>query len=212
MSAIIIKNMVNKEGYSSKWLILNDEIKKFIKNNILSTFNSSNIDIRKAADLAVVGICKVEIPQKQWLDIFQTLSNTFINENINIQLTYLNCLEYILEELNKSDIPSRTVISLLNTFYSLLSMEIIDESLCFYTLRAIKAFLPFIKEIVEKVNYREKFYDIVEKYTRNKSKNIRSASLKIFIDIVIILHFFPQSFLFFLIRQFVFLILPFFID
>ena len=65
MSATIIKNMLNKEGYSSQWFKLNEEIKTIVKNNILSTLASNDIDIRKAAALTVAEICKIEIPAKQ---------------------------------------------------------------------------------------------------------------------------------------------------
>ena len=183
MSATIIKNMLNKEGYSSQWFKLNDEIKTIVKNNILSTLASSDIDIRKAAALTVAGICKVEIPQKQWLNIFSTLSNTCQNEDINIQLSSLTCLEYIFEEIKQSDLPLETVANLLNTFYSLLNKDVIDDNLCIYTLKAVLKFLPFIKEFVKDEDSRIKFYDLIEKYIRNKNKNIRSVSLKIFIDI-----------------------------
>ena len=68
MSAVLIKNMLNKEGYSAQWFNLNEEAKKLIKNNILSTLASNDIDIRKSAALTVAGICKLEIPAKQWLN------------------------------------------------------------------------------------------------------------------------------------------------
>ena len=119
MSATIIKNMLNKEEYSSQWFNLNDKIKTVVKNNILSTFVSSDIDIRKAAALTVAGICKIEIPQKQWLNIFNTLSNMCQNEDINIQLSSITCLEYIFKEIKQSDLSLETN-NLLNTFYSLL--------------------------------------------------------------------------------------------
>ena len=47
MSAVLIKNMLNKEGYSAQWFNLNKEAKTLIKNNILSTLASNDIDIRK---------------------------------------------------------------------------------------------------------------------------------------------------------------------
>jgi len=183
MSATIIKNMLNKEGYSSQWFQLNEEIKTVVKNNILSTLASSDVDIRKAAALTVAGICKVEIPQKQWLTIFNTLSSTCQNEDINIQLSSLRCLEYIFEEIKQSDLPLEIVANLLNTFYSLLNKDQIDDNLCIYTLSAVLKFLPFIKEFVKDNDSRIKFYDLIEKYIRNKNKNIRAVSLKIFIDI-----------------------------
>ena len=146
MSATIIKNMLNKDDYSIQWFKLSDQIKTLIKNNILSTLASNDIDIRKAAAFTVAGICKVEIPQKQWLNIFDTLTSTSQNDDINIQLSSLTCLEYIFEEIKQSDLPVNIVADLLNTFYSLLVKQNVNDDLYIYTLKAINKFLPFIKE------------------------------------------------------------------
>ena len=183
MSATIIKNMLNKEGYSSRWFQLNEEIKTVIKNNILSTLASNDIDIRKAAALTVAGICKIEIPEKQWFKIFETLTNTSQNEDINIQLSSLTCLEYIFEEIKQSDLPLDIVAKLLNTFYSLLNKDNINEELAYYTLKAIQKFLPFIKEFVKDKDSQIKFYDIIEKYVRHKNQKIREISLLTFMEI-----------------------------
>lgn len=183
MSATLIKNMLNKPEYSSQWFKLSEEIKTIIKNNILSTLASSDIDIRKAAALTIAGICKVEIPQKQWLNIFIVLSTTSQNDDINIQLSSLTCLEYIFEEIKQSDLPLDTVANLLNTFYSILSNPDKNEELYFYSLKAILKFIPFIKEFINEKSSQIKFYDLIESYIRNKNKNIREICLKIFIDI-----------------------------
>ena len=98
-------------------------------------------------------------------------------------MSSLRCLEYIFEEIKQSDLPLEIVANLLNTFYSLLNKDQIDDNLCIYTLSAVLKFLPFIKEFVKDNDSRIKFYDLIEKYIRNKNKNIRAVSLKIFIDI-----------------------------
>ena len=182
MSATIIKNMLNKDDYSIQWFKLSDEIKTLVKNNILSTLASSDIDIRKAAAFTVAGICKVEIPQKQWLNIFDVLSSTSQNDDLNIQLSSLTCLEYIFEEIKQSDLPVNTVANLLNTFYSLLIKENAKDDLYIYTLKAINKFLPFIKEFIKEIDPQIKFYNLIEQFVRNKNQNVREVSLKIFID------------------------------
>ena len=173
MSATIIKNMLNKDDYSIQWFKLSDEIKTLVKNNILSTLASSDIDIRKAAAFTVAGICKVEIPQKQWLNIFDILSSTSQNDDINIQLSSLTCLEYIFEEIKQSDLPVNTVANLLNTFYSLLIKQNVKDDLYIYTLKAINKFLPFIKEFIKETEPQIKFYDLIEQFVRNKNQNVR---------------------------------------
>ena len=106
MGATLIKNLIIKEEYTDKYLNLSEQSKTEIKKNILSTLASGDVDIRKAAALTVAGICRVEIPKKQWLDIFELLLSTSQNENMNIQLSSLTCLEYIYEEIKPSDLSS----------------------------------------------------------------------------------------------------------
>ena len=183
MSATLIKNMLNKDDYSTQWFKLSDNIKTLVKNNVLSTLASSDIDIRKAAAFTVAGICKVEIPQKQWLDIFNTLSSTSQNDDINIQLSSLTCLEYIFEEIKQSDLPLELVAKLLNTFYSLLTKANAVDDLYIYSLKAVHKFLPFIKEFIKELDSQIKFYNLIENFVRNNNQKIRETSLKIFIDI-----------------------------
>ena len=183
LSAVLIKNMLNREEYSPQWFNLNEEIKSVVKNNILSTLASNDIDIRKSAALTVAGICKLEIPAKQWLNIFDTLSSTSQNQDINIQLSSLTCLEYIFEEIKQSDLPLEISAKLLNTFYSLLNNDKIGDDLAFYSLKAILKFLPFIKEFLKPNEQKDKFYDLINKYVRHKDQNVREVSLKIFIEL-----------------------------
>ena len=182
LSATIIKNMLNKDNYSIQWFKLSDDIKTLVKNNILSTLASSDIDIRKAAAFTVAGICKVEIPQKQWLNIFDVLSSTSQNDDINIRLSSLTCLEYIFEEIKQSDLPVNTVANLLNTFYSLLIKKDVKDDLYIYTLKAINKFLPFIKDFIKETEPQIRFYSLIDQFVHNNNQNVREVSLKIFID------------------------------
>jgi len=183
MSATIIKNILNKADYSIKWFNLSEEIKTTVKNNVLSTLASTDIDIRKAAAFTVAGICKIEIPKAQWLEIFNILTSTSQNNDINIQLSSLICLEYIFEEIKESDLPPKIVADLLNVFYSLLSKQNINEEIYFYSLKAVLKFLPFVKEFVKEQASQIKLYDLIENYVHNENKNIREIALKIFNEI-----------------------------
>ena len=183
ISSTIIKNMINNAKYKEEWFKLDENIKKVIKENILSTLASKDIDIRKAAALSLAGICKIEIPKGQWLNIFDILINTSQNNDINIQLSSLKTLEYIYEEINPGDIPNETVAKLLNTYYSLLNQENIHPQLVINTLNSILTFLPFIKDFITDNISRIKFYDLIEKYVEDDNRDIRQIALKIFIEI-----------------------------
>ena len=183
VSATVIKMILDKSKYAEIWLKLSEDIKQTIKNNILSTLASEMIDIRKSAALALAGICKIEIPMKQWLNIFDILSNTSQNENLYIQLSSLTALEYIYEEIKKSNIPNETVAKLLNTYYSLLTREKADPQLSLATLNSVDKFLPFINDFINDTNSKIKFFCLIEKYIMNSNEKIRHAALLIFYDI-----------------------------
>ena len=124
LSATLIKNMISKPNYIQKYFQIPLEPKQNIKNNILSTLASPIIEVRKAAAIAVAGICKIELPNKQWNNIFDILCNTSQNENLYIQLSSLTTLEYIYEEIDIKDITLDNKAKLLNTYYSLLDNDI----------------------------------------------------------------------------------------
>ena len=184
ISATIIKNMINKLKYTEDWFKLNEEIKKAIKENVLSTLASNDVDIRKAAALALAGICKIEIPRGQWLNIFDILSNTSQNKDINIQLSSLTALEYIYEELEEDKIPNEIVAKLLNTYYSILSGENINPQLAINTLKSIIKFLPFISDFIVDPKARANFYGLIEKYVRHDDERIRRVALETFMEII----------------------------
>ena len=170
ISATIIKNIVNNKEYTEKWFQLQEDLKKLIKDNILSTLASQDIDIRKAAALSLAGICKIEIPRGQWLNLFDILINTSQNENLYIQLSSLTTLEYIYEEIKQGNIPNETVANLLNTYYSLLMKDNSDPQLSLATLNSVNKFLPFINDFINDSNSKIQFYDLIEKYVLNSNE------------------------------------------
>jgi importin subunit beta-1 len=181
VSSTLIKNSIIQ--YAEEWFKLQDDIKKIIKDNILSTLASKDINIKKAAALSIAGICKIEIPKGQWLNIFDILINTSQNNDINIQLSSLTTLEYIYEEIKQGDIPNEIVAKLLNTYYSLLTKDIISPQLAINTLNSILKFLPFIKDFISDSTSRVKLYDLIEKYVESDNSDIRKVGLQIFIEI-----------------------------
>ena len=183
LSSTLIKNTINKPLYIEKWFQLSEDLKDLIKNNVLSALASGDIDIRKAAALTIAGICKIEIPKKKYINIFDILMTTSQNENINIQLSSVTTLEYIYEEINPGDIPNGIVAKLLNTYYSLLTKENINPQLAINTLLSVYKFLPFIKDFINDQSARIKFYDLLEKYVENDNEQIRKVGLQIFNEI-----------------------------
>ena len=144
ISATIIKNMITNPSYTPKWYALLPEQKNTIKNYILSTLASSDSDIRKAAGLSIAGICKVELPRKEWVEIFEILRGTSINNDISIQLSSIITLGYIIQEISNEVLNEMEVAKLLDCFYNLLNKQVIQEELVYQTLLSVESLLSFI--------------------------------------------------------------------
>ena len=82
LSATIIKNKIIE--YKDKWFNLDENIKEQIKNNILASLITPDINVKKAAAFTIAGICRVELPKNIWTNIFDTLINASQNNNIDV--------------------------------------------------------------------------------------------------------------------------------
>ena len=157
IASTLIKNMISHTlKYKGLWEGLDRETKMQIKQHVLSTLASSDKDVRKAAGIAVAGICKVELPIGEWTDIIDILCQTSQNPNPYIQLASVTTLGYISQELSLRDLNDDHIAKVLSCFYTLLN-NTADGELLEVTLNALLNFLPFTKRFFEikvnKINY-----------------------------------------------------------
>ena len=195
ISAILIKDIILKNEFTQKWLNLNDNEKNEIKNHILSSLASSDIDIRKAAGIAIASICKIEIPNKQWLNIFDTLINTSQNENLVIQLSSIITLGFIFTEIKVSDISQDIIANILNCFYTILKKENLDLELHNYTLQAILNFIPFISAFIKNETQNIFFFELIKKSLMDKNELTRKYALQIFMELIILYYDYFSNFI-----------------
>ena len=186
LSATLIKNTIITS--QNIWLNLDHNFRNEIKNNVLTTLISKDINIKKAAALCIAGICKVELSRGLWTDIFDILINASQNNDIEIKITSLITLEYIYEDISINFINKDTIIKLMNNYYSLLSeKENNDKSninLIRACLRSINSFVPFLKIIISDNNSRLIFFNMIKTYMLNNDEEIRKISLSIFSDLI----------------------------
>lgn len=149
IASTIIKNMVSfTPKYKGQWELLSREVKSQIKQNVLSTLASSEKDIRKAAGIAVAGICKIELPLGEWNEIISVLCQTSQNENPYIQLASVLTLGYITQEITTRDLNDDHVCQILSAFYQILNFSTNTE-LQAQTIISLLNFIPFTKRIFE---------------------------------------------------------------
>lgn len=201
VSATLIKNKI--KASPELWLNLNKDLKEQIKNNILSTLISPDINVKKAAGLTIAGICTIELPRKQWLNIFDILINALQNDNLDVKITSLITLGYIYEELEQNgiNINNDTIAKLTNMYYSILSIKNENQNgneykvLINNCLNSLKCFVPFIEGIISNDNSRLVFLNIIKEYMLNSNEEIRSKSIEIFSSLINYYYKYFQSYI-----------------
>ncbi len=149
IAATLIKNMITiTEKFKGQWSLLSPDIKAEIKQRVLSTLASSNNDIRKAAGLAVAGMCKTELPLGEWPQIIDILTQTSQNENKNIKLASIITLGFIAQEITVNDLTDEEMCKILNAFHLLLN-NTDDTDVISDTLEALLNFIIFTKRFFE---------------------------------------------------------------
>lgn len=139
LCASIIKNSINTNLESiNKWMTLPTEIKKTIKNYVLSTLASEINNIRKSASLAVAGklfnslinffilkkaIASVELPYNEWHDIITTLIHTSTLENVNFKISSIITIGYISQEVSPQYLFPVEKRDLLDSILNILETE-----------------------------------------------------------------------------------------
>jgi importin subunit beta-1 len=149
IAATLLKNMICfTERYKGMWQALDKNSKVQVKQHVLSTLASSEKEVRKAAAFTVAGICKVELPLGEWLDIIDILCQTSQNENKFIQLSSVTTLGYIAQELELKDLDEVSVGKVLSSFYTLLNSSQ-DEEMLENALTGLLNYLPFTRMFFE---------------------------------------------------------------
>ena len=186
LCATLIKNIIRNS--ENAWLNLDQNLRNEIKNNILSTLISKDINIKKAAGLCISGICKVELSKGLWNEIFDILINASQNNDIEIKITSLITLEYIFEDVSINYIQKDTILKLMNNYYSLLSEKDNNDKNNVYLiqtcLKSINKFVPFIEVIISDDNSKLIFFNMIKTYMLHHDENIRIQSMTIFSNLV----------------------------
>ena len=183
ISCTIIKSLISKEKYNILWFNIDENIRNTIKNNLMSTLASNDIDIRKGTGLVISFICKYELPKKLWMNIFDILIGASNNENVYIQLSSIMTLGYIFEEINENDINDDIMRKILFCYYNILNQNDINLELHKSTLDSLLHFIPFIKNVIMNNEQSKIFYELIEKSIKNDYNIIRNKSIKIFVEI-----------------------------
>lgn len=182
----LFQNILIHPAYSQNYLDLCSEIKNQIKDEIFLGFNNNDQYIRISSALALCAIAKVELPKNQFLYIFDIFYENIQKKNINIQLSTIISINFIINEAKKNCIiiSKENMLKIMDIFYTLLKKEEKNFQLALDVLKSIKLNLSYIIEYVNSTNKNLYFYDLLLRQINYKSIEIRNIVLSIFYELI----------------------------
>ena len=189
ISSNLFQNILLIPRYSQYYLELSSETKTKIKEQIFQGFNTNEVYIRISAALALCSLAKIELPKNQFLYIFDIFYENIQKKNINIQLTTIIAINFILKEVknNKILLYNENISKIIDIYYLILNKYEKNEKfnqLILDTLKSIKINLSYIYIFILNTKKNLYFYDLLHKHITNKSTEIRNCILSIFLELI----------------------------
>ena len=182
----IFQNILIHPLYTQNYLDLSSEIKNQIKDEIFLGFNSNDQYIRISSALALCMIAKIELPRNQFLYIYDIFYENIKKQNINIQISTIIAINFIIKEAKKDCIiiSNENMLKIIDSFYMILKKEEKNFQLILDVLKSIKLNLSYIIEYINSTNKNLYFYDLLLRQVNHKSIEIRNIVLSIFLELI----------------------------
>jgi hypothetical protein len=126
------------------------------------------------------------LPRNQFLYIFDIFYENIKKQNINIQLSTIIAINFIIKEAKKDCIiiSNENMLKIIDSFYMILKKEEKNFQLILDVLKSIKLNLSYIIEYVNSTNKNLYFYDLLLRQMNHKSIEIRNIVLFIFLELI----------------------------
>jgi hypothetical protein len=131
-------------------------------------------------------IAKIELPRNQFLYIYDIFYENIKKQNINMQLSTIIAINFIIKEAKKDCIiiSNENMLKIMDTFYIVLKKEEKNFQLILDVLKSIKLNLSYIIEYINSTNKNLYFYDLLLRQVNHKSIEIRNIILCIFLELI----------------------------
>ena len=184
----IFQNLMIHPRYYENYLYLSSSIKNKIKDKIFRGFDSEEQNIRISLALAIYAISKIELPRNEFLFIFDVFYENFQKKSINVQMSSIIAINFILKDLKNGDIiiSKENLNKIINIYDLVLNRNNEREKnleLVLDVLKSIKLNLSIIIKLIIESNKNYYFYNLLIKHLNIKSIEIRNIVLSIFLDL-----------------------------
>jgi importin subunit beta-1 len=129
MAAVICKNLIANRSdarYADIWIQLEPKFKQQMKQAILTTLACQSQVVRKQSASLISIIASIEIPRGEWTDLIGNLCTNANHENLLIRLSSLQCLGFICEELDQSNLSAELKNSIVGALTTNISINAAD--------------------------------------------------------------------------------------
>ena len=184
----IFQKILMLPRFYENYLYLSSGIKNKIKERLFKGFDSEEQNIRISAALAIYAICKIELPRNEFLFVFDIFTDNFLKKSINVQMTSIIAINFILKDVKNDDIiiSNENLNKIINIYDKVLNRNNEREEnieLALDVLKSIKLNLSIVIKAISESNKIFYFYNLLIKQLNLKSIEIRNLVLSLFIDL-----------------------------
>lgn len=173
-----------KLKFQASWMLLPEDIRNYIKKNVLSALGTETIRPSSAAQ-CVAYIAVTELPMGQWMNLMQTLVNNVIDERsteIQREAT-LETIGYICQDINAEVLEPQSNAILTAIIHGMRKTESSNHVRLAATNSLLNS-LEFTKANFEKESERNFIMEVVCEATQSQEVQIRVAALQCLVKIM----------------------------
>lgn len=184
-----------KHKFQANWMLLTEDIRNYIKKNVLNALGTETIRPSSAAQ-CVAYIAVTELPLGQWMNLMQTLVNNVINERsteIQREAT-LETIGYICQDINSDVLEPQSNAILTAIIHGMRKTEMSNHVRLAAT-NALLNSLEFTKANFEKESERNFIMEVVCEATQSQDVQIRVAALQCLVKIMTLYYQFMEPYM-----------------
>ncbi len=180
LCGVIIKNSLAGDTSEAKWLMIQQQKRTTIKENVLTCLGSETKEIRRGAATSVSAIAKIELPRGEWPTLVNTLVNASQHSNINYKISSILTAGFISQEIEPSVFPKEERDKVFNMIFMNLPFGTITNlELILQTLNALLKFIPFLSPNMTDNIFRFELYKHLFSYTlQHPNDEVKNIALQ----------------------------------
>ncbi|KAL1490417.1 hypothetical protein ABEB36_013118 [Hypothenemus hampei] len=172
-----------KLQYQQRWLAFPEDIRNYIKKNVLGALGTETSRPSSAAQ-CVAYIAVTELPQGQWPDLISTLVNNVINATSEMQKeATLETIGYICSEIESDVLTSQSNVILTAIVHGMRGSET-NNHVRLAATRALLNSLEFTKANFESTMERNYIMEVVCEATQSEDTQIKVTALECLVKIM----------------------------